>query len=133
MPLRRNEAAAVEITALAAGAGPPANKIATRLIAREVGAEYNAVSDKDDMARLPSDFNRLSVDRFNSIENSRHDMHRTGQPSLGEKLSSTDAITETLTSIEDCDNVSRKPAIIFRNRLLSQAPCPRTSFIARST
>jgi len=29
MPLRKNEAAAVEITALAAGAGPPANKIAT--------------------------------------------------------------------------------------------------------
>ena len=37
MPWRRNEAAAVEITALAAGAGPPANKIATRLIACEVG------------------------------------------------------------------------------------------------
>src|SRR4051794_18455134 len=32
MPLRRNEAAAVEITALAAGAGPPANRIATRRI-----------------------------------------------------------------------------------------------------
>ena len=30
MLLRRNETAAVEITALAAGAGPPANKIATR-------------------------------------------------------------------------------------------------------
>ena len=34
MPCRRNEAAAVEITALAAGAGPPANKMATRRIAR---------------------------------------------------------------------------------------------------
>ena len=32
MPWRRNEAAAVEITALAAGAGPPANKMATRRI-----------------------------------------------------------------------------------------------------
>ena len=30
MLLRRNETAAVEITALAAGAGPPANRIATR-------------------------------------------------------------------------------------------------------
>ena len=30
MPWRRNEAAAVEITALAAGAGPPANSVATR-------------------------------------------------------------------------------------------------------
>jgi hypothetical protein len=50
MPLRRKEAAAVEITALAAGAGPPANKMATRLIAREGTTGYNAVSDKDDMA-----------------------------------------------------------------------------------
>ena len=32
MPLRRKETAAVEITALAAGAGPPANRIATRLM-----------------------------------------------------------------------------------------------------
>jgi hypothetical protein len=32
MLLRRKETAAVEITALAAGAGPPANKIATRRI-----------------------------------------------------------------------------------------------------
>src|SRR4051812_33928950 len=32
MPLRRNETAAVEITALAAGAGPPANRMATRRI-----------------------------------------------------------------------------------------------------
>src|SRR6187549_2938004 len=31
MSLRKNAAAAVEMTALAAGAGPPANKIATRL------------------------------------------------------------------------------------------------------
>ncbi len=31
MPLRRKATAAVEMTALAAGAGPPANKIATRL------------------------------------------------------------------------------------------------------
>ena len=30
MSLRRNAVAAVEITALAAGAGPPANRIATR-------------------------------------------------------------------------------------------------------
>ena len=30
MLLRRKETAAVEITALAAGAGPPANRIATR-------------------------------------------------------------------------------------------------------
>ena len=30
MLLRRKDTAAVEITALAAGAGPPANKIATR-------------------------------------------------------------------------------------------------------
>ena len=30
MLLRRNDTAAVEITALAAGAGPPANRIATR-------------------------------------------------------------------------------------------------------
>src|SRR5205807_492621 len=30
MSLRRNDAAAVEITALAPGAGPPANKMATR-------------------------------------------------------------------------------------------------------
>src|SRR3954452_23143442 len=30
IPLRRNETAAVEITALAAGAGPPANRMATR-------------------------------------------------------------------------------------------------------
>src|SRR3954447_14841305 len=30
IPLRRNETAAVEITALAAGARPPANRIATR-------------------------------------------------------------------------------------------------------
>ena len=34
MPWRRNEAAAVEITALAAGAGPPAKRIATRRIGR---------------------------------------------------------------------------------------------------
>src|SRR5688500_5158691 len=30
IPWRRNETAAVEITALAAGAGPPANRMATR-------------------------------------------------------------------------------------------------------
>src|SRR5689334_641974 len=32
IPWRRNETAAVEITALAAGAGPPANRMATRRI-----------------------------------------------------------------------------------------------------
>jgi hypothetical protein len=49
MPLRRNEAAAVEMTALAAGAGPPANKIATRSINRAGIVGYNADSVEDAM------------------------------------------------------------------------------------
>jgi hypothetical protein len=50
MPILRNEAAAVEMTALAAGAGPPANKIATRSIGRAGKVGCNAVSVEDAMA-----------------------------------------------------------------------------------
>ena len=45
MPLRRNEDAAVEITALAAGAGPPANRMATRRIWRGLGVEGEGEAD----------------------------------------------------------------------------------------
>jgi hypothetical protein len=49
MPFRRNVAAAVEITALAAGAGPPAKRMATRLIAREGLADFVVDSGADGM------------------------------------------------------------------------------------
>src|SRR4051794_15649694 len=46
MSLRRNETAAEEITALAAGAGPPANRMATRLMGRgDVGKETSLGDD----------------------------------------------------------------------------------------
>ena len=51
MPCRRNEAAAVEITALAAGAGPPANRMATRRIAPGPGCEFEGRVE-DDMEEL---------------------------------------------------------------------------------
>jgi hypothetical protein len=56
---RRDDAAAVEITALAAGAGPPANKIATRRrgsgvpVGEEGTPDRGSVED-DDMTRLRS-------------------------------------------------------------------------------
>jgi hypothetical protein len=46
MLLRKNDAAAVEMTAFAAGAGPPANKMATRLIG--VVTAVGESSDIDD-------------------------------------------------------------------------------------
>src|SRR5438445_19533 len=49
MPCRRNDAAAVEITALAAGAGPPANNIATRWIGRGGWGGSGVSCDEDDM------------------------------------------------------------------------------------
>ena len=45
MPCARNEAAAVEITALAAGAGPPAKRMATRRIWRGLGEEGEGEAD----------------------------------------------------------------------------------------
>ena len=45
MPWRRNEDAAVEITALAAGAGPPAKSMATRRIWRGLGEEGEGEAD----------------------------------------------------------------------------------------
>src|SRR6516225_7245922 len=47
MPWRRNEAAAVEITALAAGAGPPANKIATRRIGRRARVAFEEMDSSE--------------------------------------------------------------------------------------
>jgi hypothetical protein len=47
MPWRRNEAAAVEITALAAGAGPPANKIATRRIDRRARVAFEEMDSSE--------------------------------------------------------------------------------------
>src|SRR5262245_5420309 len=50
---RRNDAAAVEITALAAGAGPPANRIATRfsdalfLVGEERGPVMHRLPERD--------------------------------------------------------------------------------------
>ena len=57
MPLRRNDAAAVEITALAAGAGPPAKRIATRRIGLWRGADLGSEGEAEGMAgELPFTF-----------------------------------------------------------------------------
>src|SRR4051794_25777331 len=45
IPLRRNADAAVEMTALAAGAGPPAKRMATRRIWRGLGEEGEGEAD----------------------------------------------------------------------------------------
>ncbi len=64
MPLPAEVAAAVEITALAAGAGPPANRMATRLMARAGGTGYRPVSDKPDMAHSQSQCDRVDNDFY---------------------------------------------------------------------
>ena len=62
MPCRRKEAAAVEITALAAGAGPPAKTMATRRIGRWPGAGFGEVEAEGMEGRLPFGSRVSSID-----------------------------------------------------------------------
>src|SRR5215470_6326569 len=66
MPWRRNDAAAVEITALAAGAGPPAKRIATRRIGRGLRDGLGVEGEAEGMeGRLPFMFAFGSISRSN--------------------------------------------------------------------
>src|SRR5262245_45296588 len=73
MSLRRNEAAAVEMTALAAGAGPPAKRIATRRILVPPAAE-------DPEAGWGEGDMRNSIKDLSCEEHSRWNVPRLGSP-----------------------------------------------------